>query len=401
MMNRLVVALDGGGVSPAVLGGKGAWLDRLVGAGFLVPPVAVVTTTAYHEVVEASPDLTHLLDELRSAADLPAPGQFATAQAEVDAAFAIVALTAEVRDAIEQAAALAGGDRLVARSSATAEDLSDSSFAGQYRSVIDVAPGAELERAVRAVWASLWYPSPRAYRRHRGVPDDRVGMAVVVMPLVAAVEAGVAFSRDPTDPSGPVRVERVEGQGEQLVSGAVTPTVDRLSRPGGLVDGTGHDWLSREVAGLAVAVERTLGEPQDIEWAWDGQKLWLLQARPITASTEDDGLETAVPVDHELSTAGIVEMLPGALPPLVWQVNAFVVEEGFRRLYDSLGSLPADPGGRLLVRCRARAALDQTALRRATRGLTSGAATARLSLRQRAQSARREVAALGERHRTA
>jgi phosphohistidine swiveling domain-containing protein len=106
--------------------------------------------------------------------------------------------------------------------------------------------------------------------------------------------------------------------------------------------------------------ERYAGVPQDIEWAWDGSLLWLVQARPITVDAAggdgfDDGLD-----DEDLTTAGIAEMLPGVLPPLLWELVSHLVEEAFRRVSEDLGMSTADgaSGQFVLRRVRGRAAMD-------------------------------------------
>ena len=115
---------------------------------------------------------------------------------------------------------------------------------------------------------------------------------------------------------------------------------------------------------LALQVEELSGLPQDVEWAWDGEQVWLVQARPITAHGSDEGDGFDDPTDElevmDLTTAGIGEMLPGVLPPLLWTIDSHLVEESLRRLLDDLGLLPADlaEGGPLLRRVRGRAAMD-------------------------------------------
>jgi pyruvate,water dikinase len=233
------------------------------------------------------------------------------------------------------------------------EDLAGTSFAGQYRSVLEVGP-QEAVAAVRRVWASLWHPAPCAYRRAHGVADEDAAMAVLLMAMVAPVQAGVVFTTDPADP-GCVRVEAVEGLGEALVSGAVTPRSWSLAR----VDAGDEPAPVGPAARLALAVEGAFGRPVDVEWAWDGSTVWLLQARPITTVAGGDGFDTPID-DHHLTTAGIAEMLPGVLPPLVWQLAATAVEEALRRSLDDLAVLDPDlrPPHVLVRRVRGRAALD-------------------------------------------
>ena len=365
-----VVVLDGAGAPVAAVGGKGAWLDRLLGAGVRVPVTAVVTTDAYRATA-ADPALAALLAELERT---PPVGSDAERQ-RVDDAFLSVELPAPVRAAIEEAAAAARAEAplLAVRSSATVEDMAATSFAGQYRSFLEVGDDAEVERAVRLVWASLWHPAPRAYRRANGVDEHDLAMAVVVMAMVPAVRAGVAFTVDPGGAPDVVRVEAVEGYAEGLVSGTRTPDVHLVARDPSARGAT--DPVVAEAADVALAVEAAFGCPQDVEWAWDGDRLRVVQARPITTAGADrDPFDLALVADRAYTTAGVAEMLPGVLPPLWWDVGAFAVEEGFRSLLDQLGALPAElegPHG-LVVRVRGRAVLDLTHLREVAGALPGG-----------------------------
>ena len=360
MTAPLVVSLEGTGLLPGLVGGKGAWLDRVIGAGFPVPGCVVLTTECYASVVGQN----GLARQLRGwSARQPSPDRPGDAERTVDEAFLAAPLPQQVTRAIVEAAALftsTGATRLAVRSSATAEDMATMSFAGQYRSFLDVGTEGELIRAVRLVWASLWHPAPHAYRRFHDVDESDLAMAVVLMPMVQAECAGVSFSLDPSEPDS-VRVETVAGPGEQLVSGAVTPSVSLVPRSRASDEASDDDPLDVRVAKLAVLVERTLGDPQDIEWAWDGRALTLLQARPIASVSRrvDDGFDTSTRARTRWTTAGIAETLPGVLPPLRWSTAGFLLEDAFRRLFDELGVLPdLPPPSTILGRFRARAALN-------------------------------------------
>jgi phosphohistidine swiveling domain-containing protein len=365
---QLLKPLDGSGTDAHLVGGKGAWLDKLAAGGFPVPVAIAITTDAYRAVA-AKPEVAALLSALMSA-PIPAAADLAEAERRVDEAFLGVDLPTEMAGAIAEGVARCRSTpetRLAARSSATAEDMTAASFAGQYRSFLNLQTDADVDHAIRRVWASLWYPAPRAYRRFHGVDESELAMAIVLMPMVSAERAGVAFTVDPTDSADMVRVETVQGLGEQLVSGLVTPDVAlvpraELSTGSRTAEREGEDSLAMRVAELALDVERTFGAPQDIEWAWDGESLQLLQARPITTTepqTEGDGFDTVSGPDQRWTTAGISETLPGILPPLLWDTSAFLAEESFRGLFDSLnvwGDLP--PGTHMIGRFRARAALN-------------------------------------------
>lgn len=370
----LLVELQGTGAGNPAVGGKGAWLDRLIAAGFRVPPTVVLTTAAYRQVV----GLTGLAETVAElvASPPPPPEDHERARRDVDEAFLAAALPSEVVDAIGRAGAAvrAPGGLVAARSSATAEDLHGTSFAGQYRSFLELADDDALERAVRLVWASLWHPAPRTYRRFHGIDDADLAMAVIVMRQVPADSAGVAFTVDPGGTPEVVRVEAVTGLGEQLVSGAVTPTVHLVPRRG---PNAGDDELAAEVAAVALRVEDAFGEPQDVEWARDPDGLWLLQARPVTTgapSVDDDGFDTPDAASRRWTTTGIAEMVPGVLPPLRWDVCRLLLEEALRHHEGLLGVLPVDAltERSLVGRVRGRAALDADLLDQMEAGTIAG-----------------------------
>lgn len=350
-MTTPVVVLDRTTTHAPGLGGKGASLARMVAGGCPVPPVAVVGAEAYRRLL-GDPSLAAFLSHLSAGTEPP------DADA-VDAAFLDAVVPDDLSAAIVEAAA-ALGPRVAVRSSGSSEDLPDQSFAGQYTSFLDVPTERDaLLRAVRLVWASLWHPAPWAYRRAWGVPDADATMAVVLMAMVPAVEAGVVFT---TDPGGAdqMRIEVVEGLGESLVSGKRTPTAWLVPRDPDAPLPTGAPAHLGTLRSLAAALEIAEGVPLDIEWAWDGEQVWLVQSRPITvAAAAGDGFDTPVD-DHELTSEGIGEMLPGVLPPLQWSVASFLVEEAFRTVLSSLGALPPDAAGphAFVRRVRGRAALD-------------------------------------------
>ncbi|TYB58670.1 phosphoenolpyruvate synthase [Nonomuraea sp. PA05] len=262
-------------------GGKGANLGELVRAGYPVPDGFVVTTYA---------------------------GE----------------LTDDVRKAITGAYARLGGGPVAVRSSATAEDLPGAAFAGQQDTYLNVVGEADLLDAVRRCWGSLWTERAVAYRGRLGIGDAGVRMAVVVQRMVEAEVAGVMFTADPvTGDRTRLVVDASSGLGEAVVSGLVTPdhyvvdgrgrigftpgrreVVIRSAAGGGVVrEGAGPvpagavagrvpgvveaerlpDAVVAELARLGRDVAAHFGRPQDIEWAYAGGRLHLLQARPMTA----------------------------------------------------------------------------------------------------------------------
>ena len=294
----------------AVAGGKGANLGELVRAGFPVPPGFVVTTRAYDLVAQENGFAA--LVQVLGAADpaTPAPTAAQALRKTVEAA----TVPAAVADAVRAALRDLGPDPVAVRSSATAEDLPGAAFAGQQETFLNVTGEEQVLDAVRRCWASLWAERAVDYRRQRGIDHAAVKLAVVVQRLIPADVAGVLFTANPvTGARGELAIDASPGLGEAVVSGAVTPdhyvlkkgshavvsqqlgrreVVIRPVAGGGTASVRPDESAAAPVlgpadldglAGLGEAVERHYGVPQDLEWAIAGGRLFLLQARPITA----------------------------------------------------------------------------------------------------------------------
>jgi pyruvate,water dikinase len=199
-----------------------------------------------------------------------------------------------------------------ARSSAVGEDSEAASFAGQHLTRLNVRSTAELAEAVRAIWASARSDSALAYRRRLGLPTDPE-IGVVVQELVEPDCAGVLFSRNPIDGSNEIVIEASWGLGEAVVAGLVTPDRFRLAPNGAVLErfagakdvaialdpagGTREasvpaarvhelcldDERLAELRALALRCEAVYGGTQDLEWAFRGKSLYLLQRRALTA----------------------------------------------------------------------------------------------------------------------
>ncbi|MEO5729871.1 MAG: PEP/pyruvate-binding domain-containing protein, partial [Byssovorax sp.] len=183
------------------------------------------------------------------------------------------------------------------RSSATAEDLADASFAGQQDTFLSIETEEGLLGALRGCWASLFTERAVSYRRQRGIESAQVSMAVVIQRMVRADAAGVLFTADPLNGRRGVSViEAVAGLGEALVSGHAKPeryrvrasdrvVLERLGSDGApLAPDAGllKDHAIEALCALGARAEVDAGVPQDIEWAMEDGRLSLLQARAIT-----------------------------------------------------------------------------------------------------------------------
>ena len=310
---------DADAAEPGHTGGKGANLSALTRAGLPVPPGFVVTTSVYREFVT-----DHALDAViaRELADIgDDPDAVAAASTRLRRAIESAEMRDEVHRRITAAYNELGVTAVAVRSSATAEDLPEASFAGQLDTVLNVEGARALHDAVKQCWSSLWSARAIAYRRDKGIEHTNIDIAVVVQPMVNANLAGVLFTADPlTGRRDRIVIEAAAGLGDAVVGGDVTPehwvvdaaTGTRLSRPEHPLLTSGQlDTLAR----LGSRAADLLGEPQDLEWAVAGGRCWLLQSRPITtlfpvpASTEP-GLRVYIPV--MLFAQGIAEPMTPA-----------------------------------------------------------------------------------------
>jgi rifampicin phosphotransferase len=310
-----LLPLDSPDATLANAGGKGANLAWLIRAGLPVPGGFIVTTAAYDAFVAAN-NLGLLCTRAVTAIDTDNPASLEAVSAAIRARFGAGRLpddlAAALRDAYlsQEISCMA----VAVRSSATAEDLPELSFAGQQDTFLNVVGEEALLRAVVDCWSSLWTGRAIGYRARNGIPQDSLSLAVVVQTMVEAEAAGVLFTANPlTGNRTESVINATLGLGEALVSGRVEPDQYVVAnRSGGIVSkqlgsklvairgiSGGGTALETEAAGatqalpdasiveLAALGERVaalLGAPQDIEWALDvAGKLWLLQARPITS----------------------------------------------------------------------------------------------------------------------
>ena len=342
MSQGLVVPLSALGAGDiAVAGGKGANLGELIRAGFPVPDGFVITTEAYDAAARAA------------AVDANDP---AGARLRLVAAPIPTGVANAVRDAYR-----ALGGRVAVRSSATAEDLPEASFAGQQDTILDVEGEDALVDAVRRCWASLWNERAVAYRATAEVDERALRLAVVVQRMVAATIAGVLFTADPiTGRRRRAAIDAVRGLGEQLVSGAVNPdhylldtsTGAVLERRGSIVD----DARLRELATMGARIEARFGKPQDIEWAMDERKLWIVQSRDITtlyplpASAPDPDRDLRVYLSANVAQGVLQPLTPMGLQTFRLMSAALAGAVG-RRVADPAAGVPviADSGMRLWI----------------------------------------------------
>ena len=298
------------------VGGKAASLGELTGAGLPVPSAFVVSAGTYRSFIQD----TGIEAALFSAVDVDSDDSAALAQAAERAQELI--LETDVPEAVREDVLTAydelGDGAVAVRSSATAEDLPDASFAGQQDTYLNVERADLLDR-VKECWASLFTQRAIYYRNEQEFDHDAVDIAVVVQEMVDAEKSGVLFTSHPSTGAPTAIVEAAWGLGEAVVSGTVSPDNYVLDRESGAVtdvtvaekrvmcvrgedgrtversvpDGKrtaqvlDEDELGRLIE-LGERVEAHYGCPQDVEWAMLDDELYLLQSRPIT--TIDDAV---------------------------------------------------------------------------------------------------------------
>ena len=202
----------------ALVGGKGANLGECATAGFPVPPGFIIDTSAYTTATES------IQAELIAAVDKQDIEQ---AQQLVRS----VTIPADLRAEVEQAyAALGDGARVAVRSSATAEDLAEASFAGQQDSYLGITGVDALWDAVCSCWASLWNERAVSYRRKHGVPSEGLALAVVVQTMISSDVSGVLFTRNPMADNTDMMISAAYGLGESVVAALVTPDTFTVTR---------------------------------------------------------------------------------------------------------------------------------------------------------------------------
>ena len=264
-----------------------------------------------------------------------------------------------------------GRPPVAVRSSATAEDLAEASFAGQQDSYLNVRGEDALVSAVQRCWASLWTARAIAYRARQGIDPSTVSLAVVVQEMVAADAAGVLFTANPTSGRRQEAVIAAAwGLGESVVSGTVNTddlvvlkadgriaarsTADKAVMTAYAAEGTAEgevpadrrrepvldDQAAAELTRLGSSIEAHFGAPQDIEWARADREFFIVQSRPITAlplPEADPPGDWSVPDPTAMYVrASIVEQLPDPLTPLFADLIDSSVTRSLQALFTEL-----------------------------------------------------------------
>ena len=304
-----------------IAGGKGANLGELARNGFPVPPGFVVSAEVCEEFIRALP-LSGQYRKLGRLSPAEIDDRCNSIRKKITEGDFPAGLSEAVMAAYAELAQKRGRPVVCAvRSSATAEDMGEASFAGQHQTFYYVEADRLLQM-IKHCWASLWTPEAVSYRETQGIDHMGVFMAVVVQEMIESEISGVTFSANPvTGNRNEVVTESSWGMGAAIVDGRVTPDhyiIDRLTFkvrekriahkkvmvPARVEKGTGsrlvdvphgmrrRETLSDEMAGTvaewAIKAEEHFGSPQDVEWAITDGQFYMLQSRPITIMGHED-----------------------------------------------------------------------------------------------------------------
>ncbi|HLC93575.1 MAG TPA: phosphoenolpyruvate synthase [Patescibacteria group bacterium] len=300
-----------------IVGGKGANLGEMYHAEIPVPNGFVVTSGAYFDFVKTTSLKQKILTEL-SGMDVNDSKELQAASKRIKTAIMAAEMPEKLKKEIgEYYQELSGThDRLVAvRSSATAEDLPDASFAGQQETYLNITGYENVVKNVQKCWASLFEARAIFYRSTNGYDHLKVGIAVPVQLMVQSDVSGIMFTVNPlTNNRDEVSIEAAYGLGQPVVSGEVTPDqfiIDKktvkikskhLSKQTWQLTLHGKTPISKafqekqkmsdafvkKLSKIGINIEEHYGRPQDIEWGMENNKLYIVQSRPVTTLNKEE-----------------------------------------------------------------------------------------------------------------
>ncbi len=371
--SSLVLALNDASARLLLVGGKGASLARMAAVGLPVPPGFHITTVAYRRFVEENglqEQILAAVSEIASTVNADHAATLEEVSSQIAQLFAQGVIPDDIAEAIRLAyVELGGNDLAVAvRSSATAEDLPDMSFAGQQETYLNMHGEAMVLEAVKRCWASLWTARAIDYRaRHNIAPQD-VSLAVVVQELVTADAAGILFTADPlTGASDQLVINAAWGLGEAIVGGQVTPDTVVIDKVSGATikqeitekdvmtvrtpEGTHEEPVpadkrtravltatqTAELTRIGVQIENLFGQPMDIEWAMKDGRFFIVQARPITTLRGNDAAieewNDSLSVDYLWTNGNLGEAVPDVMTPCTWSLIQVFMSEATSPMY--------------------------------------------------------------------
>lgn len=299
-----------------IVGGKAANLGELLRLEIPVPDGFVVDARTFRDFINSA-NLKTKIYALLQDLDVENTEELNRVSEEIRKMIREAKMPEDIEREIRKAYKELGNDREVyvaVRSSATAEDLPDASFAGQQDTYLNVKGEEEVVKKVKECWGSLFTPRAIYYRVQKGFKHENVSIAVVVQKMVNSEKSGVMFTSHPVTGERKCIIEAVFGLGEAIVSGLVTPDTyvyDRVERKllevkvaekkfmitrknGNERVELGEKGKERvlsdeeivKLVDLGEVIEEHYGKPQDVEWAIEGGEIYIVQSRPITTIKE-------------------------------------------------------------------------------------------------------------------
>ncbi len=298
-----------------IVGGKGANLGELMRLGIPVPEGFVVDAETFKRFIESTglkDKIIKILNEIDVNNTKELENASKTIRKMIEETSMPKEIEEEIKKAYRQLCEEIGEEVYVAvRSSATAEDLPSASFAGQQETYLNVRSEDDVVDKVKKCWGSLYTPRAIFYRVQHGFRHENVSIAVVVQKMVNSEKSGVMFTSHPVTGEKIAIIEAVFGLGEAIVSGALTPDhyeYDRvrrklikvqvaekkfmLTRSNGKTikvelgergkERVLNDEEIEELVKLGEIIEDHYGYPQDVEWAIERGKIYIVQSRPVT-----------------------------------------------------------------------------------------------------------------------
>jgi pyruvate,water dikinase len=345
IMKTIVWANEVNKTSIPQVGGKGANLGEMLAVDFPIPQAFIVTAEAFDHFVTTvgiKDEIMGILSDVKVDNEKSLSKASKSVREVVRSAKIPWNLEVDIVGAYKKLSAMAGDTEtfVAVRSSATAEDLPEASFAGQQETFLNVHSKEDLLDKVRECWSSLYTPRAIFYREKQGFAHEEVKLAVVVQRMVHSEISGVMFSSDPSTGAPEVLIEAGYGLGESIVGGEITPDTYKVAQETFEIIGkkiSKQTWMYTKntqgdtfkediipelqeqqkitdeqivaVAKIGVDIEKHYGAPMDIEWCVENNEIYIVQARPVTTIRDTTKSESSA--ESEEATSELTVLTKG------------------------------------------------------------------------------------------